>query len=446
MSQAERSERTERERTVPEGSAEPDWTIRAGGERDFAAVTEVVAEALVISDEPRVWVDLLTPILAEDDFGRLLVAAEAHRPGEDAGSRDAQDARVVGDERLIGSVNSFSFRMAVPGGTQPVAGITGVGVWPTRRRQGILTALKRRQLADIRDRGERLAVLWASEGAIYGRFGYAPATREYETSVQTVHALLRPDAPRDPALKAELALASAVRADLEAVHETVSARQSGRLQRSPGFWDSALRDTPDARDGRSRLKAVVVSGPDGPQGYALYRTGSREARVREIAATDPAAWTALYEHLFNRDLITRVVFESTAEDDPLQYLITDPKRLVTTFNDSLWLRLVDVPGALSERSYAAPVDVVLEVADRHAPWNQGRWRLRADRSGASCEATSDPADVSLDVSRLGAAYLGGYTLTGFLRTGLVTEHTPGAVGELDTALFRADAPFCDQGF
>ncbi|WP_017586242.1 GNAT family N-acetyltransferase [Nocardiopsis ganjiahuensis] len=440
MGQAERSERVE---TVPEGFAERGWTIRAGGKDDLPAVVEVVAEALLTKEEPGFWVDRLDPVLAEDHYGRQLLALETDRPG---GAAESGDERLVEGGRVIGAVNAFSFRMSVPGGTRAAAGVTGVGVWPTRRRRGVLTALMRRQLADIRDRGEKLAVLWASEGAIYGRFGYAPATSAYEIGVEAAHARLRPDAPRDPGLTTELVRVFRARAALERVHAAVADREVGRVQRSRAFWDTTLRDTPDSRQGRSPLKAVVVSGPDGPQGYALYRTGNREVYVQEVLATAPAARTALYEHLFSRDLVTRLVFTPTSQDDPLRHLIADPKRLSVTFDDSLWLRLVDVPGALAERSYAAPVDVVLEVSDRHAPWNEGRWRLRADRSGATCEPTEDAPDLSLDVSHLGAVHLGGRTLTGYLRSGLITEHTPGAVGGLDTALFRPDAPFCDLAF
>lgn len=426
-----------------------DWSIRSGGEDDFSAVVETVGEALVVSDDRATSRARLTPLLAEDDFGRLLVAIESGRS-----ERDAEDERAVRDGRVIGSVNAFSFRMTLPGGSRPAAGITGVGVWPTRRRQGVLTALIRRQLADIRDRGENLAILWASEGSIYGRFGYSPANSEYKGELAYAHARLRPDAPRGADLSVELVRASRARSDLERVHAAATARQVGRLQRSPAFWERALADTPDARAGRSSLKAAVVHGPEGPLGYALHRTRDRwenanpcaQLHVEEAVATTPEAWTALYEHLFSRDLVTQLVFESMAQDDPLHFLLADPRRLVTRFDDSLWVRLVDVPGALAERSYAVPADVVLEVSDRYAPWNEGRWRLRADRNGATCERTSRAPDLSLDVSHLGAVHLGANTLSGYLRTGLITEHTPGSVFGLDTALFRPEAPFCDQGF
>ena len=61
----------------------------------------------------------------------------------------------------------------MPGATVPAAGVTIVTVHPTHRRRGILSTMMDRQLADLHERGEPIAVLRASEAAIYGRFGYA---------------------------------------------------------------------------------------------------------------------------------------------------------------------------------------------------------------------------------------------------------------------------------
>ena len=77
----------------------------------------------------------------------------------------------------IGIAGAFSFRLSVPGSDLlPVAGVTWVSVLPTYRRRGVLSSIMRHQLADIRGRGEPLAVLWASEAAIYSRFGYGRAS------------------------------------------------------------------------------------------------------------------------------------------------------------------------------------------------------------------------------------------------------------------------------
>src|SRR5918911_3821572 len=73
----------------------------------------------------------------------------------------------------VGTAAAFPFEMTIPGGAQvPIAGVTWVGVLPSHRRRGVLRELMRHQLNEIHERGEPIAALWASEPAIYGRFGY----------------------------------------------------------------------------------------------------------------------------------------------------------------------------------------------------------------------------------------------------------------------------------
>src|SRR5690606_3971888 len=102
--------------------------------------------------------------------------------------------------------------------------------------------------------------------------------------------------------------------------------------------------------------------------------------------------------------------------------------------DALWVRVVDVPAALSARRYVAPVDVVLEVTDDLLPGNAGRWRLVADASGvARCTRTEAPADLACDVAALGAAYLGGASLGALGAAGRVVERRPGALAAASVA-------------
>ncbi len=410
------------------------WTVRHSDTDELPEVARVFGQALLMTDAVDTLVERMRPLHDAVGYERLLVAVD------DSG----------GEEEVIGTVNHFPFEMTMPVGRVPVAGVTGVGVWPTHRRQGVLSSLMRRQLADIHADGVRYAALWASEASIYERFGYGMAFTELETSVTRPYGVLRADAPRDPDLRVVLREPERVRTDLERVHEAVAATRLGQFRRTEPWWDRCLRDGPHQRGDRSPLAAAVVSSHDGPLGYALYRVRNKwetggsagEVHVQEITATTPTAWTALLEHLFNRDLVSTVVFEFLPADGPLHHLLAGRDRAVATYQPALWVRLVDLAGALSERPYAAPFEGVLAVTDRYAPWNAGRWRIKADTSGARVELTDEQPDLSLDAAHLGAAYLGETSLTGFLRAGLVTEHTPGAVARLDTALHRLDSPFC----
>ena len=58
------------------------------------------------------------------------------------------------DGRAVGGSGAYLFDFTVPGGTVKCAGVTVVGVYPTHRRRGVLTAMMRAQLDDAHGRGE----------------------------------------------------------------------------------------------------------------------------------------------------------------------------------------------------------------------------------------------------------------------------------------------------
>ena len=104
----------------------------------------------------------------------------------------------------------------------------------------------------------------------------------------------------------------------------------------------------------------------------------------------------------------------------------------------MWLRLVDVPGALAARGYAGDGRVVIDVRDAFCPWNEGRYELRVEGGRASCEPTDDAPDIACSVNDLGATYLGGSSFGQLARAGLVTEARPDGLAAAD-AIFARDA-------
>lgn len=357
-------------------------------------------------------------------------------------------------DAIVATAGAFSLEMTVPGGPAPVAGVTVVGVVPTHRRRGLLTGLMTRQLGDLREQGrEPVAALWASEPAIYGRFGYGLACQHLSVTVRRGWNRFLPSAPAETG-RLVLDEPAKVRADLGRVFDAVRRARPGHFARSPGFWDMRLFDPERRRNGAGPLTCVVHEGPDGVDGYALYAAkqhwddGGPEGTisVREVTATNPVAHAGLWRFLCDIDLMASVT-GWTATDDPLLHLLTDPRRATPVVKDNLWVRVVDVGRALTGRGYAAPVDVVIDVADTGCPWNAGRWRLAADAAGATCDRTSEGADLALTGTELGAVYLGGTTLAALAAAGRVTELRRGALEPASMALASAGrAPYCPQIF
>jgi GNAT superfamily N-acetyltransferase len=339
----------------------------------------------------------------------------------------------------------------------PVAGLTYVGVHPDHRRRGLLTAMMRHHFEQTRREGVHLTALHASEPGIYGRHGYGLASLELEVEVGRGTTFTAPHLD-DEAATISTRLRTITddgiterrrRVDLDLMSECV-----GTIVGDDDFYAMMNHLSPEEkRDGEPpRILFAVRDGRD--VGYVVFKRKHKwpnsrpaaEVRVSPFSGA-PATRLALARRVVDLDLAGAIHLHGVAESDPLLSWVQGPRGLgdVHPF-DSLWVRLVDLPEALAQRGYEADCDVVVEVADEPAPWNAGRWRIRVKEGAADVTRSDDAAEVSLPVTALGAAYLGGTNLAALHRAGLLTEHRPGAVRDLWRA-FRTDVgPYAARGF
>ena len=358
--------------------------------------------------------------------------------------------------RIVGTAAACTVEVTLPGATVvPAAGVTAVGVLPTHRRRGILTAMMDRLLDDVRRRGEPVAVLLASEALIYGRFGYGPAVATAGIEVETRHGAFS----RPVAAPGRLTLLGPGEAAglLPDVFDRARRTQPGEVSRPEVWWRSNLHDPEHRREGYSARFDVVYESPAGvAEGYVTYRAKSdwaaglagTELAVQELVATSPEVRLALWRYVLDVDLVRRVTAWDTPLDDPLRWALADPRRLRTTrLGDWLWVRLVDLPAALEARRYPVAGGLVLDVTDPFRPHHGGRVRLDAGPDGAECRpAAAAAVDLALDVADLGAAYLGGVRFSTLARAGRVDERTPGALARADALFACEPLPFCSSEF
>ena len=357
----------------------------------------------------------------------------------------------------VAAAAAYTFRLTVPGGDVGAAGVTAVGVEPGHRRQGILRTLMRQQLDDVHGRGEPVAILWATESAIYQRFGYGLGTLSGTFEIERGRtAWLRPGQP-----EGRMRLVDQVEAlaTFPPVYERMRAVTPGALSRTEDWWRwGILHDAEYGRRGAGPKFRYLYEVDGVAEGYALYRVKTdwdergpkSQLLVVEAMALSPRAERAVWGFLFSVDLVRTTKAGRVPVPHPLLLELADPRALGITTGDGLWVRLVDLPAALAARRYGAAGTLVLEVADAFCPWNAGRWRLAATgepgNAAAVVERTDAAADLALDVADLAAAYLGGFRVSDLARAGRVEELAPGALRRAD-ALFAADrTPWCATGF
>jgi predicted acetyltransferase len=357
-------------------------------------------------------------------------------------------------DQCVGTAGAFVFRLTVPGGASvPTAGVTMVSVAATHRRRGVLTAMMRRQLDDIRSWGEPLAVLTASEQEIYGRFGYGIGTFQLNAEIDTARVKLSVPPGTDD-VRLRYAAPAEVLDACEAVYARVVPTRPGMLARQPGWERLWVLDPESERHGASPLQCVVAERDGEVVGYARYRVTPKwgpsghdgTVTTEDLEGVDVPVHGALWRFLFGLDLTTKVRTRGRPVDEGWQHLVSDIRRCSLRVVDSLHLRLVEVGAALEARTYQAPVDVVFEVEDAFCPWNEGRWRLTGDAKGAVCVRTEEAADLALSVRELASAYLGGTSLTSLAGAGLVRELRPGALAEASVGFGSAVAPWLPHGF
>jgi predicted acetyltransferase len=350
------------------------------------------------------------------------------------------------DGAIVGGAGAFDFRLSVPGGEVPCAGVTVVGVLPMHRRRGVLRAMMRVQLDVAHERGDPIAALWASEETIYGRFGYGISGWAGEIHLPREYAAYaRLFEPRG---RVRFVTEEEILGLAPPVWEEVRAERPGMFARSPAWWElRVFRD----REGEQKKMYVVLEHEGDVTGYAIYRRhpgwseGSSTARLEVVEALgrDAVSTATVWRYLLDMDWTATIEASLLPPDHPLFLLLATPRRTKYRMGDSIWTRLVDVGAALSARTYAPGEPLVLDVRDAFCPWNEGRWQLSED---GAAERTEDEPDLALDVDALGSAYLGGVRFAALQRAFRVEELTAGAVERADARFASPLHPWCPEIF
>ncbi len=371
--------------------------------------------------------------------------------------------RVVGafdGDQQVGTAGAYSFRLTVPGGEVGAAGVTAVGVVPTHTRRGVLRRMMTWLVAQARERGEPVAVLGASEAAIYQRFGYGMATLQSQFDLETVRAtFLRP--VEMPGTVRYVDSDEATRL-FPAIYDSMRRRTPGALSRTDTFWRWGMAHDAEFMRRDNGPKSIALLEVDGePRAYAIYRIKADwDARgprhilsVLEVIGQDAASEQAMWQWIMRIDLIATVKTYRGPVPHPLQLQLTEPRRLGVTMNDGMWLRILDVGAALEARSYLGAGSLTFDLSDDFCPWNTGPWRLTVPGGGAAATvvpaeagAARSVADLALDVSALSTLYLGSFSFAELSRAGRVTELRPGGIAAADALFATAVKPWNSTPF
>jgi predicted acetyltransferase len=352
------------------------------------------------------------------------------------------------DGRMATTYSVLPLTMLANGRPVALGAVSAVGTLPEYRRRGLLRRITLQSFADMRSRGQSVAALWASQAAIYQRYGYALASAQLAYRIEA----------RDVGFAdGDGGSASMVREFGDAGFDTVKriyiefvAARTGYLHRAKPLWlNNALSTT------QGPVHIAVASRDTGPVGYVIYQlrdgasghfTRNQEIIVRDLAWLDADAYRSLWSWLGRHDLVGQIGWARAPIDDPAAELFVEPRLLHAELRDGIWLRVVDVAAALAARGYAAHGALTLEVAaDELAPWNGGRYHLDAGADGAAVRSTTATADLRLTIKALASLY-SGYRSARQLRNWGLLDGDDAAVARADGLFATRYAPHCPDTF
>jgi predicted acetyltransferase len=313
-------------------------------------------------------------------------------------------------------------------------------------------------LERARREGHAFAALIAAEAPIYGRFGFGASTRATSLAIDNAAVRFRPDAP---AASGTLEFVTGPLHELAPVHDAARRARPGGFQRDAPWWGATDRRGEGRWIGTHGHAVLHRDAGGAPDGYVTYelrdesvgRVVTGTTTVTDLTATSPAAYRALWEFVTSIDLVRTTRAKDRPVDELLPHLLVDPRAVQTgPVDDFLWLRVLDVPGALAARRYLGCGTLVLKVVDPLGLADASvRLHVAPQRCGADgwvcaeITTTSATPDVVLGVGELASLVLGGTSAVALHQAGRIACTAADAFA-LQALFATPEAPWCPTWF
>jgi len=352
--------------------------------------------------------------------------------------------------KMVASYGTIPFTMRANGTAMAMAGVSVVGTLPEYRRQGIVRRIKEQSFIQMRESGQSVAALWASQAAIYQRYGYSLGSvlRQYQIDSVDMRLLEEPD----PSLQVRRETPAKAYDSLRQIYRDFIGRRSLYLHRGKALWQAGVLAE---RETDGPIHVAVCREGGNLLGYAVYtlRGGkldhparSQEIIIRDMAWLSIDACRALWAFIARHDLVGRVVWRSAPADDPAEELFAEPRMLNARDTEGVFFRVVDVVGALGGRGYDVDGELVIGVApDRETPWNAGTYRITVQDGRADIEAVSTTPDLTFTIKSLSSAFSGFRRIRQLANWGLV-EGGESAIDRADRLFATRFAPHSPDHF
>ena len=390
------------------------------------------------------------------EYGRIVSYVFASTEGMDQELASTQpDWTTCGfvDGRMAATMGTFPFTVRLNGAPVKMGGVTAVGTLPEYRRRGLLRRIMTQGFREMRERQQPFAILWASMGAIYQRFGYGLASTgvSYEFDPRYVAFESGPE----PSGKVSLMSREDAWPIIKQLYIEWATPRNLHIHRAVPLWDA------DVFQPRKKDEPVYIGvyrdGDGQARGYVVYRTWPGEGvlygpgqhmDVTDLVYLDIDAYRGLWSYLRGHDLVGRVHMRGVVgEEDPAPDLLIEPRMLDRRTSDAIWMRVVDVETALASRPYGDRGELVVGIpSDPMCEWNEGNWLLETDGTTSAVRRTDRPAQLAMPVNSLARLLAGHCTATHLGRIRKLEAMHARDLRTADRLFETVYRPFCPNHF
>ena len=352
------------------------------------------------------------------------------------------------DGKLVTSYAAWSLIIAINGKDVPVAGVTTIGTLPVSRRLGTLRKITTRHFETLYEQGERsVAALYASRAAIYRRYEYSPVVTGNSYSVEPRYLEFVAGNEPEGSLKEVRDGETSILSNL--YDQYINAR-TGYLRRDEDMWKRRLSPRPQEQVQQYR---VIYEEDGNALGYVIYTVrpvqGKRWAHnihINDLVWLTPSAYRGIWEFFNRMDILEEVKWGQVPTNDPLPYLLKEPRMLNMKSTDGMYGRIVDVAEAMDKRGYDAEGKLIFRLNDDLCKWNQGTWMLETSPDGAKITPSSEPPQLEMPAGTLSLLYFGQCSATEAARMGRLDINDPDSLHVWDRVMSTRYKPACADGF
>jgi predicted acetyltransferase len=353
------------------------------------------------------------------------------------------------DGEMATSYAAWPFHMKFNGMDTPVAGVSFVGTLPVFRHMGCLRKVHERHFELLYEEGERpISILFASQAAIYQRYGYAIVSTHNSYNIAPGHIRFKSIKHLNKSGRFKQVRENETEI-LGNIYNQFVAPRTGYLIRDKFKWETGVLSPPMTP---GTIQDIIIYEEDGvPLGYVIYTVEPRPGdsglphriSIRDMTWLSISAYYGIWNYFTRMHLTHQIHWGPVPADDPMPHLLQEPNGLNIKSGRGLLARVIDIEKAIPLRGYNEDGELVFKIVDDNmCPWNNGTWHMEISNGKGIVKKTDKTPEVSMSINSFAMILFGQVSAARAMRMGMLEVIKEDALTAYDRLLRTEYMPIC----